>query len=476
MKNILIKTLVTIFVGFSFQNCEKPLEEIVFSELAPENFLKTKEGINSVLNNAYAEQQRHGQNTFNAIATFQMPSGEVWNRGGSIESQLTPMRDYTWDSNSGRFNGEWTNNYEAIRDVNLVLDNLEKGDFDSDFVKNITAEAKFLRAKSMMDIYEYFGTGPMFLSSVFDELQKPRASDAEWTGQIIKDMTEAMNALPANPAYGRASSGAAAGILCKFYLNQKKWSDALAMADKVIGTGQFELYPTYIELFAIANEGNKEIVYTHPATSAGSGSSVQTNPLVFPPDYRRPASIGLFAARLYFLDSFVDSFHPSDTRQAMLIKSYVNTAGNTIQGYGLDQTITGKYELDQNANGANQSNDWPEIRYADILLTKAECLNEINGPSQEGIDLLNRIRIRAEVPELLLSNFTTKENLRSAILEERSWEFAFEGKSRQDQIRHDVMISRAQARGKNAQNFHVLFPIPQTEIDANKQLEQNPGY
>jgi hypothetical protein len=252
----------------------------------------------------------------------------------------------------------------------------------------------------------------------------------------------------------------------------------MAMADKVINTGQFDLFPTYIDLFAIANEGNsnKEIIYTHPATSAGSSSAVQTNALVFPTDYNRPSSIGLFAARVYFFDSFVDSFHPSDTRQAMLIKSYVNTAGKTIQGYGVNETIAGKYELDKNANGANQSNDWPEIRYADILLSKAESLNEMNGPSKEAVDLINRIRTRAKVPELELSNFTTKEKLRSAILDERSWEFAFEGKRRQDEIRQGVMISRAQARGKNAKDFHVLFPIPQTEIDANKQIKQNSGY
>ena len=139
MKNIFVKSLFALFLCLSIQSCEKTLVETVFSELAPENFLKTKEGINSVLNNAYAIQQRHNQNTFNAISTFQMPSGEIWNRGGSIETDLTPMREYTWDSNAGRLNGEWTNNYQAIRDVNLVLDNLAIGEFDADFVKNITA-------------------------------------------------------------------------------------------------------------------------------------------------------------------------------------------------------------------------------------------------------------------------------------------------------------------------------------------------
>ncbi|MEZ5044523.1 MAG: RagB/SusD family nutrient uptake outer membrane protein [Saprospiraceae bacterium] len=476
MKNKFSKILIICLLGSFFHSCETPLEEIVFSELAPENFLKTQEGINSLLNNAYATQQRTGQESFNAISTFQMPSGEVWNRGGSIETDLTPMRDYTWDSNHPRLNTEWTNNYRAIRDANILLDNLANSEFDLAFVTDISAQAKFIRAKAMIDIYDFFGTGPLFTSSVFDELEKSRASDAEWIGQIETDMTEAMNALPPKPAYGRASSGSAAAILCKFYLNQKRWNDAVTMADKVISSQLYELFPTYIELFAIANEGNKEIIYTHPASSLGTNSAVQINPLVFPPDYPRPSNVGLFAARCYFFDDFVDSYHPDDTRQAILVKSYVSTSGVTVQGYGFDQTLPLKYELDPSAVGANHGNDWPEIRYADILLSKAEALNELNGPNQQSVDLLNMIRTRASVPLYSLADFSTKEAFRDKILAERSWEFAFEGKKRQDQIRHGVMISLAKARGKNAQPFHVLFPIPQSEMDANRNMTQNPGY
>lgn len=476
MKNIVAKLLIILLVGVSFQNCEGPLEEVVFSELAPENFLKTKEGINSLLNNAYAELQRTGQESFNAISTFQMPTGEIWNRGGSIETQLTPMTEYTWDSNHTRFNSEWTNNYQGIRDANLLLDNLRDSEFDADFVKDISAQAKFIRAKSMFNIYDFFGTGPMITSSVFEELENPRASEAEWIGQIELDLTDAMNDLPANPEYGRGSSGAAAAILCKFYLNLKRWSDAVAMADKVIDSGNYELFPTYVELFHIANEGNKEIIYTHPASSNGTNSAVQINPLVFPPDFERASNIGLFAARCYFFDSFVDSYHPDDTRLGIMVRSWTTRNGSMVQGYGNDQTLPGKYELDPNAVGSRHGNDWPEIRYADILLSKAEAMNELSGPSQEAVDLWNMIRTRAGVPLYTLSDFPSKEVFRDKILEERSWEFAFEGKRRQDEIRHGVMISRAQARGKNAQAHHVLFPIPQSEMDANREMTQNPGY
>ena len=117
----------------------------------------------------------------------------------------------------------------------------------------------------------------------------------------------------------------------------------------------------------------------------------------------------------------------------------------------------------------------PVIRYADILLSRAEALNELNGPSQEAIDLINQVRNRAGATPLDLADYN-QTTLREAILQEREWEFYFEQKAREDQIRHGVFIERAQARGKNAQEFRRLFPIPQVELDANSLLEQNPGY
>jgi hypothetical protein len=68
------------------------------------------------------------------------------------------------------------------------------------------------------------------------------------------------------------------------------------------------------------------------------------------------------------------------------------------------------------------------------------------------------------------------EELRDHILDERSWEFFTEELRRQDLIRHGKFIELANERGKSAFDYHVLFPIPQNEIDRNPNLEQNPGY
>ena len=144
-------------------------------------------------------------------------------------------------------------------------------------------------------------------------------------------------------------------------------------------------------------------------------------------------------------------------------------------GLGNDQSFPYKNVFDPSSVGFQAGNDIPIVRYADILLSRAEALNELSGPSQEVMDLINEVRNRANAPDLNLSDYN-QDSLREAILEERGWEFWFEGKAREDQIRHGVFISRAQARAKNAQDFHKIFPIPQVELDANPDLEQNPGY
>src|SRR5207249_165489 len=121
--------------------------------------------------------------------------------------------------------------------------------------------------------------------------------------------------------------------------------------------------------------------------------------------------------------------------------------------------------------------DVPVLRYADILLSRAEALNELNGPTQEALDLINLVRTRAGIANLTLANATSKDVLRDLILRERGWEFYSEGKRREDLLRHNKFISLAQARGlTNASNKHKLFPIPQAEIDANKACVQNDGY
>lgn len=208
---------------------------------------------------------------------------------------------------------------------------------------------------------------------------------------------------------------------------------------------------------------------------------------MFPPDFYEGIDGGLdgvvnttwsnFASQYRLYDEFYNSFEEGDTRRQRIITKYFNSKGEEVNLLNTpDNTRAMKFPPDPATQGVFHGNDFPQVRYADILLARAEALNELNGPNQESIDLINAIRNRAELADITLGDYPSKDALRFHILDERRWEFWSEGKRRRDMLRMGVYISNAQARGKDAQEKHKLFPIPQAEIDANKQIQQNPGY
>ena len=120
----------------------------------------------------------------------------------------------------------------------------------------------------------------------------------------------------------------------------------------------------------------------------------------------------------------------------------------------------------------------PIIRLADIILAKAEALNELNGPSQASVDLINQVRDRAfnndASKRIAVSDFGSKDALRDRILMERAWELWFEGHRRTDLIRHGKFLEKATERGAvDVSPARLVFPVPQQELDVNKNLIPN---
>lgn len=474
-KILLIGVLATVFAS-----CEDRLDEEVFSELSPATLLNTEKGLSFLLNASYTYAHRNddAQASWGPYHMSSMTAGETWGVGGSIENLWVAEIDFTWDSNHAHFLSVWQVHFNSIRDANLVLDNLDNENI-SDAYKQVTeAEIHFLRGWNYAALYNWFGALPLYTSSLDEPLQ-PRATAEETRLFIEQELTLAANNLPVQaPAFGRASKGTALAVLCKYYLNTKQWQKAADAAQEVVELGQYGLLEDYGDVFAYDNEGNRELIWVLPkdgATLTVTGQGL--NALTFPPDFPMPFSNNsVFAARTYLFDDFVNSFGESDTRKEQIITEWTSTnTGQLVVGLGNNRSFPYKLPFEPKAVGAWAGNDLPIIRYADILLGRAEALNEISGPTQEAIDLINEVRDRAGATLLTLAGFT-KDSLRDAILQEREWEFFWEEKAREDQIRHGVFISRARSRGKNAQDHHVLFPIPQVELDANSLLEQNAGY
>src|SRR5699024_876664 len=157
--------------------------------------------------------------------------------------------------------------------------------------------------------------------------------------------------------------------------------------------------------------------------------------------------------------------------EAFLFK-YINTSDNSGV-LGKDDIRSLKYPEDPNGIGDVTGNDFPLLRYSDILLSRAEALNALQGPNVESVNLITEVRAAAGLQPLNLTTFTGKEALRDQIVKERGWEFHTEGRRRQDLIRSGKFIEVAKQRGKEAFDYQVLFPIPQGEIDKNPKLKQN---
>lgn len=474
MKNI-SKSLFVLACFFA-TSCEKPLEEKIFSSLAPSTLFTTEAGISSSLNAAYAYSQRAGaQESWSPYWLSGMPTGEMWGAGGSIESLWTALTDFNWNANHGQLAPVWNVHFNGIRDANIVLDNIEKGNFSQSFKELTTAEVHFLRGWNYSELYYLFGRLPLYKSTT-DDLLQARATEEETKAFIEQELVAAIAKLPAKAsAFGRATKGAAQGVLCKYYLNTKQWQKAADLAKQIIDSNTYSLVKNYKDVFGITNESNAEVIWSLAKSASDVNTAQNINALIFPTNYPVPYSNNsVFAARIYLYDKFVDAFEANDSRGKMMVRSFV-AAGKEVKGYGLNQTLPFKYEFDPNAVGANAGNDLPVVRYSDILLSRAEALNELSGPTAEVITLINQVRNRAGASEIKLSDFS-KETLRDFLLTERAKEFFCEMKSREDYIRQGKFISEAVKRGKNAKAFHVLYPIPQVEIDANKALVQNEGY
>lgn len=487
MKNI-FRNLLVLSLFFAVNSCKEALEVQPFGEFAPSNVLTSENGIKAVLYSAYSSFQ-NPQPTRILINISEVTTDMAFNSGGAENLYLTQYINFNWDPSMAQFQADvWAPAYRSIRDANLVLENVGNSNMSEAKQKLYTAEAKFLRGLSYEYLYSWFGAVPLRTASD-QEAQLARASEDEVKAQIEKDLSEAIADLPdpgKEEGFGRATKGAALGVLTKFYLNTKQWQKAADAAKRVTDLNYYQLFADYTKLFRVENEGNKEMILVKPCKnelnfgnwfSAGAlPPAFKTSPQI--PEYVWTSTMANFATQYRLRTAYVNSFDPADKRLGLIIKTYVNTSGATVNLASTPDNFRSLKYWDNATQGNNSGNDVPVIRYADILLSRAEALNELSGaPTQEALDLVNLVRKRAGLNDLVLANFSTKESLRDHILNERGWEFYSEGKRREDLLRQDKFLSEARKRNVTAvKDVHVRFPIPQAEIDANKACVQTTGY
>jgi len=459
--------------------CSKPLEEEVYSSLGPSNFYQTAADAEALLNATYASSQGYRDLARNYLTFGELTTDILIERNGAINTFMQPVEDFVWDASHPWLTIVWTNWYTSIFRANTVIDKVPAITMNEDRKQQIVAEARFLRALAYFNLFDLFGPVPLVTSSETSPADRPfRATRDEMLSFLADEFSAAAQILPVNQSdFPRATKGAALGMLAKLKLNNHEWQDAASFAQDVINLGVYHLYAgaNRADLFALANKRDAEFIFTIPyVVDPGTGNTYLSH--AAPPGYKFqfPPKTN-FAAQFKIRSAFVNLFAADDERRNGFLFSYTNTAGATIN-LGTDDVRSFKYPEDPNGVGDVSGNYFPVLRYADMLLTRSEALNEIGGPSQEAVDLLNAVREVAGISLFSTADFGSKEALRDTLLAERGREFHTEALRRQDLLRQDKFISMALQRGKPAQEFQKLYPIPQREIDANENLEQNPGY
>lgn len=473
------KAIVALPVLIFLTACDSGiLEEEVFSQLGPTNFFQGEQDALALLAGAYSIEQEF-DHPFRDYVFHEVPTDIQIQRRGGNRRHMQPIEDFNWNASHAWMPNNFQDKYRAIYAANLILDEVPEMGVRAEVEQLIVAEARFIRAESYMMLYEMYGTVPLITASEVDPDALPaRAPNEELIQFVETELRAASDVLPlVHQDYGRATRGAALGLLARFHLDNKKWQQAADVAKEVIDLGIYALFrgSHRSDLFRVPNERNSEFIYVRPYVTNVEGNIHFEAVVPFDYQFKSPPKQN-FASDYLLLEDFVDSFHPDDERRDMIMFEYINTSG-VLKKFGENDKRSQKFAEDLQATGTrNSGNDFPILRYAEILMIRAEALNELRGPNAESIDLINRVRAAAGMPPISVADFPSKDALRAHILQELAWEFFNEGHRRRDLIRHGKFIEFAQQRGKPAQPFHVLYPIPQTEIDRNPTLEQNPGY
>ncbi|MDX1430089.1 MAG: RagB/SusD family nutrient uptake outer membrane protein, partial [Rhodothermales bacterium] len=415
--------------------------------------------------------------------------------------------------------------------ANTVIEAINNAQTEISNKDQLLAELRFLRAFYYFQLLDFFGNVPIVEEAVVDSDNPPATnSRAEVFAYVEDELIFAAGALPPQSEwgaanFGRATSGAANALLARLYLNAEilagtttasgidkaagRWSDAASRADAVIGSGEYGLTDDYLDNFRVDNHTSPELIFVTPTLAKGGlgltfimrtlhyNQIPQTpwNGFIvladvfnqFDPDDRR-ADVFL-VGQMYSQpnqgcignECFSDTTSPAlEDRQGnplAFTPGLFTPAGTPVtsgEPINIDETSgvrVVKWEIDPSRAGGDNGNDYAWFRLGEMYLIKAEAAfrQSNNG---EALTNLNVLRERA---------FGNSDNNLGSVnadvlLQERQFELLWEAVRRQDLIRFDRFTSGTWAFKTNTEAHHNVFPVPQVQLDANPNLEQNPGY
>jgi hypothetical protein len=418
----------------------------------------------------------------------------------------------------------WREFYLVINRANQVIANVgpyAESVLPADEKKRILGQAYFLRGLAYYNLATSFKIVPVITEPInsSDKYSAPTATEEVLWNQIYSDLAAAEASLPVNynsvtgldkDQKGRATKGAAAGLLGKAYLFRKDYAKAAIQFEKFFAggalAGVYSLVADYRDNFRDVNENNSESLFEVQFTEGtgtdinwccdpvGSWKQVQAISVTYGME---GAGFSDYLPTRWIYNEYKlekTTGNKTDPRLLVTIASY-EPADNSTLAYGRPwfnpQTsiYPRKYTNDGVGNGkpfegAGESGiNYRVLRYADILLMYAEVLNEQNRTA-EAYPFIQQVRTRASLPNLAtVKPNMTQAQMRDQIAHERALEFAIEGQRINDIIRWGWLYNPAKLAELKAHDVdfntwtpgNEYLPIPQRELDVNKNLLPNPA-
>lgn len=474
-------------LGFSFSSCSDFLEQNPQTDLSENDFYKTADDILSAVNGVYSSLQE-GDIYGNWYVFGEIPSDNTRNQlSGSVTTQ-NEFDQFYIDTQNSMIANFWKAAYKVINRTNTVLGRIDGIEINTELANRYKLECKFIRALMYFNLVRVYGDVPLVLKEIsisesYDILREPKENVYN---QIIADLKEAQD-LPVSYSTaedGRATQGAAKALLANVYMTLHKYAEAETFLAEIINSGRYSLLENtpgslnidgYKNVFSPVNHNSKEGIFEIQFLKGGygEGSNYANN---FAPENSGTNVVavgGTGGNNIPEMDIY-NAYEEGDLRRdfSMSLGYYDNRKNNEW----VESRYVCKF-MDVPYQNNDASNNYPVIRYADVILMYAEALNQ-NGKTAEACKYLNMTRRRGfgyQTTETSPVDLQTTDKAQFALMveQERRVELAFENHRWFDLIRTGRAVEVMRSKGFSLNETNLICPIPQKQIDVNPKLTQN---
>ncbi|HZL10283.1 MAG TPA: RagB/SusD family nutrient uptake outer membrane protein [Prolixibacteraceae bacterium] len=510
MKKTKIFILMAVMIAsITFQGCTN-LDEEIYDKLPVAQFGYNSKEVNSLiapiyrtLKGVFPANYFYLSECAGDMAITPTRKGGDWWDGG----QFKELRFHTWTPGTSLVTDSYNSAMSSITACNKIYSMINDNETITD-KEQILAEIRGVRAYWYYMLLDYYGNVPIVTDFKDSSLPATKSREEVYTFVLselnaIKDLVRTD---VSSSSYGKMTKGVVNTLLAKMYLNAMvwnpaggvKWTECIAACDEVMGM-EYLIEPNFKQSFIVKNQNSKEIIFPIVFSTSDGGNTIAQRTL----HYLAAPSLGLKIGTwngVCAMPDYVKAYDPEDKRIGWSFltgpmkdpatgevfitahgRPLIHTVDVTMK-YGFDADGWGqteqedgarcfKWEFESGQNG-DAENDFAIFRLADVYLMKAEALVRAGGDNVEATRLVNVIRQRAFDDAAKLKTAVTLAD----VYQERRFELAWEGYSRQDMIRFGTFLNAIPGWKAVTPAKCLLFPIPRTARDANASLTQNPGY